>query len=221
MSDSTVKKNDFDLVSPIYDGLATLTFAGAIHRAQVSLLPRVSQIDSALVIGGGTGWFLLELLSRTAVKRVTYVDLSEKMLGKSIAMLERKHPEWRDRVEFRLGSEESLTASDGPYDLIVTNFFLDLFNDENCVQVASILRRHLAADGQWLFVDFHVPERGWRRGAALALFKVMFTFFNVLSNMESRHPPNYAAVFERIALQEYAREDFYGTMIRAKLLRPR
>jgi tRNA (cmo5U34)-methyltransferase len=212
-------KNDFDLVSPIYDGLATLTFGGAIHRAQVSLLSHVSDIDSALVIGGGTGWFLLELLTRTSVRRVTYIDLSQEMLRKSVALIERSRPDFLERVEFRLGSEESLTDSDGPYDLIVTNFFLDLFEDENCARIAGILHRRLAPAGRWLFVDFHVPDAGWQRLSALALFKAMFTFFNVFSKMESRRPPNYEAAFARIGMRPYLVETFFATMIRAKLLR--
>src|SRR3954471_12228451 len=83
------RTNDFDLVSPIYDVLATLSFAGSIHRAQVALLPELADIDTALIIGGGTGWFLLELLRRTKVRRVTYLELSPKMLRKSKALVEK------------------------------------------------------------------------------------------------------------------------------------
>jgi tRNA (cmo5U34)-methyltransferase len=211
-------RNDFDMVAPIYDALATLVFAGAIRRAQVSLLHRLRGLDRGLILGGGTGWFLLELLERTDIKRVLYVEMSPKMLESSRQLIAQRRPEFLSRVEFRLGTEQSVTSEDGPFDLLVTNFFLDLFSDQNCAQMIERLHPNLAKDGRWLFVDFHTPEGGWQRVAAVGLFKVMFTFFNVTSKMESKRPPHYQGTFDRLGVRTDVEEHFYGSMIRAKLL---
>jgi tRNA (cmo5U34)-methyltransferase len=210
--------NDFDAVAPIYDGLATLVFGGAIRRSQLALVSELQSADSALVIGGGTGWILLELLARTPVGRVVYIEKSGSMLEKSRRLIERRHPEWLSRVTFCHGTEESLTASDGPFDLIVTNFFLACFDDTNCTQMIERLYPHLAQHGRWLFVDFQVPEAGVKRMAALALFKVMFTFFNVMSDLESKGPPNYWLGFDRLPLRTLQDRTFYAGMIRVKLM---
>lgn len=215
---SAIADNNFDIVAPIYDGLATLTFAGAIRRAQVALLPRVANVDTALVIGGGTGWFLLELLERTAVRRVVYVELSESMLNKSRQLIARRRPEWLSRVDFRLGTEQSLTPADGTFSLVVTNFFLACFGDENAAGMVERLHKWLAPDGRWLFVDFHYPQSGWKLRSAQALYKVMFTFFNVFSNLEALRPPKYELGFDRTDLQIETERTFYADMIRARLL---
>jgi len=212
------RRNNFDLVAPIYDTLATVVFAGAIRRAQTSLLPQLQGRQNALILGGGTGWFLLELLERTDVGKVLYVEKSGNMLDKSEQLLLAHRPDWARRVEFRLGTEESVLPEDGPFDLLVTNFFLDLFSDANCAQMIERLYPNLADKGRWLFVDFHTPEAGWERLAAKSLFKVMFTFFNVTSQMESRRPPPYQTTFDRLGLRTEVEQHFYGSMIRAKLL---
>jgi ubiquinone/menaquinone biosynthesis C-methylase UbiE len=211
--------NNFDFVSPIYDALAVVSYAGSIKRAQLALLPEVKDINTAVIVGGGTGWFLVELLSRTNVRHVTYVDLSASMLRKSKELLERTHPEWMNRVEFRLGSHESLTEADGPYDLVVTNFLLDLFSDENCFKIAQALSKRLAPSGRWMFVDFLVPERGLARWVAIPLYAGMFTFFRIMSETESRMPPDYEAALTRLGLTRYMEKQFHFKMIRAWLLR--
>jgi tRNA (cmo5U34)-methyltransferase len=212
------RRNDFDLVAPIYDALASFVFAGAIRRAQLALIPRLADAHSLMIIGGGTGWFLLELLQRVGVERVLYVEKSPKMLSYSRDLIAKCAPESLHRVEFRLGTEESLSAEDGPFDVIVTNFFLDLFSDDNSAGVAECLHAHLAPKGRWLFVDFQLPEGGLARASARALFKVMFTFFNVVANMESRRPPNYEQIFGRLGMRVQEVRTFYASFISAQLL---
>jgi tRNA (cmo5U34)-methyltransferase len=215
---SATDENDFDIVAPIYDAIASFFFAGTIKQSQIDLLPRLKDIDSALIVGGGTGWFLLELLERTAVKRVVYVELSESMLAKSRRLIERKRPEWLHRVDFRLGTEAALTPADGSFSLIATCFFLSCFNDENAAGMIERLHPWLAPDGHWLNVDFQFPEGGLPRLTAHAVFKVMFTFFNVFSNLEAKRPPLSHIGFDRVGLHTRVERTFYARMIRAKLL---
>lgn len=215
---SKLARNDFDAVSVVYDSLASLVFAGAIRRSQVELLPQIENAGNVLIIGGGTGWFLLELLRRTNAKRVVYLELSKDMLTKSQRLVEREAPEHLHRVEFRHGTEQSLRDGDEKFDVIATNFFLACFGDENCTRVVTRLHPFLAQGGRWLFVDFQYPERGWRRWAAMVLFKVMFTFFNVVSDLEARRPPNYELGFQRVGLRASVERAYYARMIRARLL---
>lgn len=210
--------NNFDLVTPIYDGLAILTFGGAIQRSQVSLLPLVRDVESAVVIGGGTGWFLLELLERTQVRRVVYIEKSESMLERSRRLIARKRPEWSSRVDFRLGTEDTLTAADGKFDLVVTNFFLACFGDDYCTYMIERLHGWLAPGGRWLCVDFEYPKDGWRLRAAQALFKVMFGFFNVFSSLEATRPPRYDIGFDKTRMRTEVDRRFHADMIRARLL---
>lgn len=213
------RRNDFDLVAPFYDQLATLVFAGAIRRAQVAMLPELRDAERVLILGGGTGWFLLELLRALPAAHVLYIDKSPKMIAESAALISRAAPQESARVEFRSGTEQSLRAEDGLFDLVVTNFFLDLFSEDNALAIAHGLRKFLAPDGRWLFVDFELPRTGLARLYAQVLFKVMFTFFNVVSRMESRKPPDYGRIFKELGLAEVEHRKFYASIIHAKLLR--
>ena len=153
------------------------------------------------------------------MEHVLYVEKSENMLDKSRELLESRAPQWANRVEFRLGTEESVTAQDGAFDLLVTNFFLDLFHDTNCVHMIEQLASKLSPTGRWLFVDFHTPEGGWQRTASDALYTVMYGFFSLTSQIESRRPPRYQETLDRLGIRTELEEMFYATMIRAKLMR--
>jgi ubiquinone/menaquinone biosynthesis C-methylase UbiE len=212
------RRNDFDLLAPVYDELAGLVFGPAARRAQTELLPKLYDVQRALIMGGGTGWFLRALLEQTRVQRVLYVEKSANMLLRSRELLAARAPAQLARVEFRLGTEESLSASDGPFDLIVTNFFLDQFDDPSCALIIERLAAQLAAAGRWLFVDIHTPESGWERVVAKMLFKLVYTFVGVTSHVEARKPPLYQATFDRLQLRTQLEATFNRNMIRARLL---
>lgn len=215
------RRNDFDLLAPVYDELARLVFGGAAKRAQTELLPELHDAQRALILGGGTGWFLHALLAQTAVQHVLYVEKSPNMLRRSRTLLAATAPHWLSRVEFRLGTEESLSAGDGPFDLIVTNFFLDQFSDQSCAHIIERLAAQLTAAGRWLFVDIHTPESGWERLAAKLLFKLIYSFVAVTSQVEARRPPHYQATFDRLQLHTQLEAAFNRDMIRARLLSKR
>lgn len=212
------RRNDFDLLAPVYDELAGLVFGAAVRRAQTELLPEVRNVQRALILGGGTGWFLRALLEQTRVQRVLYVEKSANMLHRSHELLAAEAPPALARVEFRLGTEESLSPNDGPFDLIVTNFFLDQFDDPSCALIIERLAAQLSAAGHWLFVDIHTPDSGWERVAAKLLYKLVYTFVGVTSHVEARKPPHYQATFDRLQLRTQLEATFNRDMIRARLL---
>ena len=213
------RRNNFDRLAPFYDQLAALAFGASARRAQTQLLPQLTSARRALVIGGGTGWFLHALLTETDVEQVLYIEKSANMLTRSRTLIAAAAPQWLPRVEFRLGTEESLTAADGPFDLIVTNFFLGQFNDASCSKLIECLAAQLSAAGRWLFVDLHTPESGWERMAAKLLYKLVYNFVGVTSHVEARRPPHYQATFDRLQFHTELEQAFHHTLIRARLLR--
>ena len=212
------RRNNFDLLAPVYDELASAAFGKAARLAQTHFLPQLRDAHSALVIGGGTGWFLHALLAETRVQRVLYVEKSANMLRRSQELLARTAPLWLPRVEFRLGTEESLSTADGPFDVVITSFFLGQFNDASCAKLIERLAALLSEHGRWLFVDIHTPESGWERVAAKLLYKVVYTFVAVTSHVEARRPPHYQATFDRLRFKTQLEHNFNRTLIRARLL---
>ncbi len=70
----------FDWIAPYYDWLTRLVFGRSIRRAQRHFLGQIPPGARVLVVGGGTGWLLVDLLKRPAVTHVTYLEASAVML---------------------------------------------------------------------------------------------------------------------------------------------
>src|SRR4051812_19943989 len=114
--------NGFDRLAPVYDKLAGLVFGKAIVDAQLIFLDEVRAGDRVLILGGGTGWVLKELLRRQPACEVWYVDSSQRMI--ELATRNCGNP---SNVHFVLGTELSIPTM--LFDVVIMNFFLDLFSD--------------------------------------------------------------------------------------------
>jgi ubiquinone/menaquinone biosynthesis C-methylase UbiE len=57
-----MKNKNFDFIAPYYDFLSKLIFGKRLRIAQTSLLSKIPRHQRILLVGGGTGWILPELL---------------------------------------------------------------------------------------------------------------------------------------------------------------
>ena len=121
---------DFSRVARVYDGLASVVFGRAQRRAQQAALlaglPLAGPTPHVLVLGGGSGWVLTELLGQCPAAQVLYLETSATMLTLAQARLRRLAPGAAAQVEFRQGSERALAPGE-QFDVIVTFFVLDCF----------------------------------------------------------------------------------------------
>ena len=175
----------FNFVAPFYDFLARLVFGQTLKNAQSTLLPHLPFHASILVIGGGSGWILEQVLTRCNPQFVLYLEASERMM----AMAKQKtsqHPK-RERVIFRCGTENDL-QTDECFDVLITPFVLDLFPEEVLMsQLIPRLQNTLHPGGYWLVTDF-VPTRiGWHK----LLTRAMYGFFRLMAGVKARRLPNW------------------------------
>ena len=206
----------FDATAWWYDALATAVFGRALRRAQQAALaaglpagaPRV------LIIGGGTGWVLGQVLQRRPAAQVLYLEASGRMLGRSRAWLQRHAPQHTRQVEFRLGTEQDLLPNER-FDAVVTFFFLDLFRPERLHRIAQRLRAAQAPGAAWLLADFGPPRRWWHR----ALLGLMYWFFRLTAGIEARQRPPIEAALAAQGLQMTPAERFFGGMVEASVWR--
>jgi len=126
--------SNFDRVAPVYDTLARFVFGRNMHRAQTVFLKDIAPGGHVLILGGGTGWLLAELLSLNPNCKVLYIDASIRM----IEMARRKTVGSSDIV-FIHGTEKSIPPG-LTFDAIITHFYLDLFDYESCAKVVSLIR---------------------------------------------------------------------------------
>ena len=172
-------KNNFDHIAPVYDTLASIVFGNTLQQAQCAYLDRISPDAKVLIIGGGNGYILRQLLSVKPGVVVDYVEASQQMLKRSGS----KIPPGAS-VNFVHGTEGNIPGN--VYDCIITNFFLDVFSLTELRRVVFLLKGKLASNGQWLCTDFQSTNR-WNHRALLWL---MHRFFGMVSSLEAKELQN-------------------------------
>ena len=119
-------QNDFNFVASFYDQLARVIFGKAIQESQTWLLPFIPERATVLIIGGGTGWLLTEMLQHAKPASIVYLEASGKMLERSQKRYASGHKNPNTVVELRLGTEADLKPEE-TFNVIFTPFLLDLF----------------------------------------------------------------------------------------------
>ena len=201
----------FDAVAPFYDLLASLMFWGAIKRSQIHPLESDPPYGKVLIIGGGTGWILEYVLKSPSVTRVDYVECSQKMLDRA---RKRAFPEVQ-KVNFIRGDERSIP--EGQYDAIVTNFFLDCFEEDRLQKVITVLDHCLKTGGHWYFSDFRIGKAWYAQWWQKPLTWAMIRFFRLTSGLESTRLIDFSVPFASIDLQALERSSYFGGFIESTI----
>lgn len=200
-----VNKNTFDNIAWIYDSLAWVVFRGNIRKAQLHFLSSIKPDSKVLVIGGGTGWLLDELDGFGKLMIIDYVEASGKMLELS----KSKQPFENIEVNFIHGTHEKI-AVNSSYDVVITNFFLDVFKADSLHLVMDKLDSHLKNDGQWIMTDFVNTEKFWQK----LLIRLMYTFFRISSNLEGSKLLDFDLYFKKKGLNLIEQKNsFYGMIV--------
>ncbi|PSR56220.1 class I SAM-dependent methyltransferase [Adhaeribacter arboris] len=207
----------FDRVSWFYDPLARLVFGSAIRQSQVALLSFVPADASVLLVGGGTGWLLPDIVTLQIPLQITYLELSSRMLTrarKTCAGL----PANQLQVTFRQGTEADLRA-DEKFNVIFTPFVLDLYPENLLIPMMQRLYQHLKPNSYWLVADFFIDqtrsrkEQWWQHN----LTQAMYTFFGKLCNLQTHTLPHLDNLFQRLPGQLMYTKYFYSGFIRSQV----
>ena len=60
---------NFDRIAFAYDALKYLVFGGSLHQAQTFLVPFIPTCSDILIIGGGTGQIILDIVETKEIKQ--------------------------------------------------------------------------------------------------------------------------------------------------------
>ncbi|OIN59911.1 class I SAM-dependent methyltransferase [Arsenicibacter rosenii] len=181
----------FDRVAPVYDRLASLVFGNTLRQAQTALLYQLPADASILLIGGGTGWLLDELLRSHSPRRVVYLEASRKMLGIARDRV-WQHP-LAGRVYFQHGTEADLDIHER-FDVILIPFVVDLFptpllRDTFLPRIYHALVPH----GFCIITDFTPPTTWWQQG----LSTTMYVFFKIMANVRPWKLPDWPKLLKQ------------------------
>ena len=201
--------NNFDPVARIYDRLSYLIFGKAMRRAQTAYLSDIGPGANVLVLGGGTGWLLSELSEVNPTCKVWYIDASATMIELSKEVTRNSVHE----LVFLHGTEDSIPPGT-TFDAVISNFYLDLFPQESCVNAIRKIRPVIRANGIWLVSDF-LSTTWWHS----AMLGVMYQFFKLTCDIEASALPQWKNLLEENAFKEYKSSEFFGGFIKSAVFR--
>jgi ubiquinone/menaquinone biosynthesis C-methylase UbiE len=214
MSSQQRIRSGFNFFALFYDVASYVFFGNSILKAQTYFLPQLKEKKNVLVFGGGTGKLLLELLRRNVAEKYCYVDISDKMISKSKRRLAKYFPEKINAVNFICGSVESIPSTE-KFDLIITPCVLDCFTENELPEIMQQLKIHLAENGEWLFIDFNIPEK--QKSIAALKIRTMYFFFNVICGLGVRKLPDFKKEFEKLNLKTKNEKYFLQGLMVARI----
>lgn len=174
----------FDFLAPVYDSLARLVFGKAMVESQTCFLDRIPAGSEILILGGGTGWLLEKISDQNKSCKILYVDISAEMITRS------KQRETNDEIYFVQGTEQAI-PKEKKFDVIITNFYFDLFSDKTLMQIVARIDRHTKPTSVWLVTEF-IDVIWWHR----LMLKVMYLFFRMICRIESSRLPQWKTILQ-------------------------
>jgi tRNA (cmo5U34)-methyltransferase len=201
---------NFDRIAPYYNQISKLVFGNSIHQAQIQFLDKLPSQATVLIIGGGSGRFLKDLLLNTQVKKVLYIEGSAEMIRlskKAIAGIEQS-----DRVAFITGTQADIPDA-AMFDVVITHCFLNVFQGDDLKELANKLESHLKPGGFWLFSDFRISSHGFHGIWQRALLWLMYLFFRITAGLKNSRLESFDELFSAMRVIRLEENFFYAGMI--------
>jgi cyclopropane fatty-acyl-phospholipid synthase-like methyltransferase len=188
----------FDLIARPYRWLEYVSFGRALVGCRNHFLPQLSGCKHALVFGDGDGRFLAKLMAANKQLRADAVDLSPAMLRSLEARIAAAHPTASCRLCTHLTDAREF-APTSTYDLVITHFFVDCLTQGELDRLALRIAPHLTPGVLWVVSDFRIPT-GRLRLPGMALVRLLYFGFRVLTGLRTTHLPNHASALHAAGL---------------------
>jgi hypothetical protein len=175
----------FDLLAPHYRWMEAVFTGGRLQRCRTALLEAIPPPRHVLIYGEGNGRFLGELLRRFPGSQVTVVESSGVMIRLARQRL-RQQAAVEAAVTFVQADALTWPPPAATFDLIVTCFFLDCFDEEQLKRLVPQIAAGATPDAQWLLSDFQTAgDRGWRWRNRI-IVALLYAFFRLATGLSGR-----------------------------------
>lgn len=204
----------FDRIAFFYDKMAAIASFNQINKSQLTFISHLSTQSHCLILGGGTGDFLQQLLIINKSVKITYVDASEKMIEYSKQRILKYLPADLNRVDFICADVADFKFE--TYDVIVCNYFLDLFEDEIVQGLLQQFYSALSPDGILYVTDFVLyTSQSLQSYISKINLWVLFHFFRLATYLKTKR---LVDVEQQILLNKFKRiirKKFLGGMLQS------
>lgn len=178
------------------------------HSSPYMFLDSIQRGHKVLVLGGGTGRNLPEILDQTGISgKVYYFESSMSMMTRARKRLSSAQ---RAQVEFIL-AKDFQRIPPMQADVVITQYFLDVLEDNDIKMLFQQIRSRTKMSCQWLFVDFF-PERKKIRWTQL-----MISVFRVMTGLRRKDLPDYDLYFHHFGWVKQKETILKGGWIKARV----
>lgn len=177
---------NYNLIAPYYDTLSRICFFNRQQIAHRLILNYLKPNDRICWIGGGSGWFLMEMDQLKIPLKIDYIEFSEVMINYAKNQ-KLKHI----NVNF-IQLDVFKFEPNNTYDVIISAFIFDHFSVKKCEKLFEKLNQQLQDKGLWFYVDFQQNQLIWQR----FLSQLMVLFFDWIAGMGKQSFPKIEYLFK-------------------------
>jgi SAM-dependent methyltransferase len=211
----SITQPNFNYIAKPYRWLEYLTLGRALENCRTHYLAQLLDRRHALVIGDGDGRFLAELLKRNPHLQADAIDTSATMLQLLRKRCEAATSDAAIRLHTHHASALTVPLS-GPYDLVVTHFFLDCLTQPDLDTLITHINPSLTPGALWLVSDFRIPN-GLMRLPARLLVRSLYLAFRLLTGLRTTHLPDYATPLTQAGLTRIAHQHRLAGLLTTEL----
>ena len=193
-----------DRIARCYRWLEYAGFGRALERRRAAFLADVSSARRALVLGDGDGRALTALVAVAPDARIDYIDLSARMLQLARARAGTA------RVAYHHADALATPLPTAEYDLIVTHFFLDCFEEEDQARLVARIACAATPRARWLVSEFRNPG---------LLVRALYLFFRATTGLKTQRLVDHHPLFERLGFRLTRAETSWRGQLASELWR--
>ena len=208
---------NFDRLAGSYAFIERLVYGRTLERARFAHVPAVVESRDVLIVGEGDGRFLERLIHLLSPVSIDCVEPSASMVARSFKRIAATDRPVRIRFHHRPIDEVELRAEG--YDLIVTNFVLDMFQGEELESTLSALNRAARPNASWIISDFQIPSGQSHRLWARPLLWVMYRFFRFTTGLRTARLESPRPVLKSLGWGGVSEETWWRGFIYSSLFR--
>ena len=205
-----------DPIAGSYRWLEYGAFGLVLERARFDFLSHAAGARRVLILGEGDGRFLARLLEWNPHARVAVMDSSLRMIQLARARVPSADV---SRVDFYPFDATAQPLPEGPFDLAVSHFFLDILDARAAEAVILTVSARLAPGACWFIAEFQEPAGGVRRWHARLWLRAMYGFFRLTTGLRTRELPPYRDLLARSGFAEVEHRERRFGLIRSQVWR--
>ncbi len=191
-----------DRIARWYRWIEYAGFGRALERRRETFVRDVADARRVLALGDGDGRALAALLTAAPHACVDYIDVSARMLELAQARAGTEH------VVYRNADARAVPLPSGEYDLIVTHFFLDCFDETDLEPLIARLASAATPGARWLISEFR--GNGW-------LVRSLYLFFRIATGLHTRRLVDHHPLLKRHGFHLVRREDAWHGLLASEL----